>query len=174
MARDKRQKYCSKSCSNRSRKGDDLVRLLAKVDRSGECWLWTAALNNKGYGIILVNGRPRLAHRVIYTLMIGPIPSGGGYHGTCVLHRCDNARCVNPAHLFLGSQVDNIGDMLAKGRGYRFKPMRGERHVSSKLTDVDVLAIRAMTGSNRETSRRFNISEAQVCRIKKRQNWAHL
>lgn len=171
---DTRQKHCSRACSNRSRKGDVLARLLAKVDRTGECWLWTSAVNNNGYGLICIDGRAVSAHRVMYALMVGPIPEGDDYHGVCVLHHCDNPRCVNPAHLFLGSQQDNINDMLAKGRGYRFKHARGEQHTASKLTNADVLAIRAMTGSNAEASRMFQISEAQVCRIKKRQNWTHL
>lgn len=56
------------------------------------------------------------AHKVAWEIANGPIPEGNGYHGKCVLHRCDNPACVNPGHLFLGSHDDNMADMLAKGR----------------------------------------------------------
>lgn len=86
------------------------ARFWAKVDKTGDCWVWTAATNPKGYGQFYVEGM-RLAHRVSWILAHGPIPDD-----LCVLHRCDHPPCVNPAHLFLGTYADNNHDRDAKGR----------------------------------------------------------
>jgi hypothetical protein len=77
-----------------------------KVDKSGECWNWIGAKNNKGYGVF----RRTLAHRVSYTLSYGDIP----YDKPCICHKCDNTICVNPDHLFPGTDEDNKRDMLNK------------------------------------------------------------
>lgn len=87
-------------------------RFWAKVDRGGECWRWTAGCDSSGYGSLRVEHAKISAHRLSWQLHHGPIPPGQN-----VLHRCDNPRCVRPSHLFLGTQADNIADMLAKGRG---------------------------------------------------------
>lgn len=82
------------------------------------CWLWTASTNPiSGYGVIGVSSeKTKPAHRVSWELYRGPIPAGVGHHGTCVLHKCDNRACVNPDHLFLGSNKDNVHDCMRKGR----------------------------------------------------------
>lgn len=95
-------------------------RFWSKVDRSGECWEWTAGLNQAGYGqFSMWPDRPERAHRFSWVLHNGPIPDD-----LCVLHACDNRKCVNPAHLFLGTRGDNIRDCFAKGRG---NPVPGAR-----------------------------------------------
>jgi transcriptional regulator with XRE-family HTH domain len=111
-------------------------RLAARVDSSAgpdACWPWTAALTTTGYGSFGGNSGGA-AHRVAYVVANGPIPDGLG-----VLHRCDNRQCCNPAHLFVGSQYDNMRDMAAKGRTGR---ITGERSVRAKLTDAQVDEIR--------------------------------
>ena len=85
-------------------------RFWAKVDKTGECWLWTGA-NVGGYGHINIGGRMVRSHRLSYEWANGPIPKG-----LVVCHRCDTPACVNPAHLFAGSQRDNHKDCYVKGR----------------------------------------------------------
>ncbi len=75
------------------------------------CWIWTGALNNKGYGLLMVEGKRTLAHRAAYEAFVGPITKG-----LFVLHQCDVACCVNPAHMMLGTQKDNMQQASARGR----------------------------------------------------------
>lgn len=89
-------------------------RFWPKVDKSGDCWLWTGATYPSGYGEFMFDTSIVAAHRAAWRLTRGSIPEG-----TLVLHRCDVRACVNPAHLFLGSQLDNMRDMAHKGRGVR-------------------------------------------------------
>lgn len=90
-----------------------------EYDTNGGCWLWAGSIHESGYGLIGVNNRSRRVHREMWRIFRGPIPRGSGYHGTCVLHRCDIPACCNPDHLFLGTQADNMRDMRAKGRWSR-------------------------------------------------------
>jgi hypothetical protein len=87
------------------------VRLWSHVEKMDECWLWTGARTTNGYGRITVGGKGHQAHRVAWMLASGAIPDG-----LYVCHRCDVKLCVRPAHLFLGTQHDNMQDAKAKGR----------------------------------------------------------
>lgn len=104
------------------------------IPEIGECWLWTGALKENGYGACFVKRVPGYAHRVAYRLSYGDFPK-------CmhVLHRCDNPPCVRPDHLFLGTRMDNVVDMMSKGRA----PV-GERSGNAKLSNAQVSAIRAL------------------------------
>lgn len=89
-------------------------RFMSKVSRQQSesgCWLWMASCNQDGYGKFSINRKELGAHRASWQLMRGPIPSG-----ELVLHHCDVPRCVNPEHLYLGSQADNMRDRLTRGR----------------------------------------------------------
>lgn len=86
------------------------------------CWEWQMFLV-KGYGEFCINYIIYQAHRISYEIHVGEIPDG-----LQVLHSCDNRSCVNPNHLFLGTQQDNVDDMIAKGRGDWSRPARGDKH----------------------------------------------
>ncbi len=140
-----------------------------QIVEPGGCWLWTASLFQTGYGKIGRGSRTddtkRVdgAHRVSWELHRGPIPSG-----IQVLHRCDVRCCVNPAHLFLGTQGDNIRDMMAKRRG-----PTGEAHGSAKLTDAQVIEIRALGGtmSQRKIGERFGVTQSNISAIVRKKTW---
>lgn len=105
-------------------------RFLANVNKTNTCWLWTGYTINTGYGSMRVNSKPTLAHRLSYSLFRGDLDPS-----ILVLHKCDNRRCVNPKHLFLGTHLDNALDREKKGRGNQRK---GEEARSTKLTKKQV------------------------------------
>jgi hypothetical protein len=140
-------------------------RFWAKVQRGepDDCWIWTAA-TKRGYGHFKyghfkVDGKMVKAHRFSYALAHGPI-----LDGLHVLHRCDNPPCVNPAHLFPGTNADNIRDKEAKGRGNQ---PRGTANGKCHLTNEEVAEIRTAPGTQREIGERFGISWPTVSRIKR-------
>lgn len=141
------------------------VRFWAKVQKTDGCRLWLGAVNTGGYGMIYIGvhaqkRRSNCAPRVAWELMCGPIPDG-----LCVLHDCDNPRCVRPDHLFLGTHQDNVRDKTAKGRQSRAR----------KLTEADVSAIRscyAIGGiTQRALAKQYGVCQQTVCDIIRRKRW---
>ena len=148
---------------------DIRLRLLAKIDlkSTSGCWLWTGAQVPQGYGLIKRKDGVQLrAHRLAYVLLSGPTAPG-----MFVCHRCDNPRCVRPSHLFLGSHLDNMADMVSKGRSSR---MIGSRNGCAKLRSIDVEAIRQNTGRYQDLAHRFSVSASTIGLIKRRERWTHL
>jgi len=130
------------------------------------CLEWQGTINDAGYGLIRIHGQYWRAHRVAFHLSQGPIPDH--LH---VCHSCDNPRCIEPSHLWLGTNADNTADMDAKGRR---RPSHGEQHFSAKVTEVQVRAIRADPASYREIGKRYGISHKAVSRIKCLRVWRHV
>lgn len=120
------------------------------------CWLWTKAVDNAGYGRCQSIGANAVtaAHRLSFILFKGPIADG---HYIC--HKCDTPACVNPDHLFMGTQQDNVNDMMAKGRN---RPARGTSHPFSKLSDDEVARMRNIHAAGgvsiRRLGRMFGVS----------------
>jgi hypothetical protein len=156
-------------------------RFWSHVDKSGECWLWTASKANKGYGqFVRIHGKsPARAHRFAWELVNGPIPQG-----LCVLHHCDTPACVRPEHLFLGTKADNNADMRAKGRHataatYRGSGgwLRGEAVCTSKLTNAAVRDIRRRGGPYGTLSaiaREYGLSVSAIFGVVHGKTWRHV
>lgn len=144
-----------------------IARFWSYVDKRGtdDCWRWKRSFDSKGYGIAWC-GRVISAHRLSWIIANGPIPEGVGYHGACVMHTCDTPHCVNPNHLQLGSQRDNIADCVAKGRR---KYARGEQSGMSRMSDRDVAEMRALYSFRKVTQKmlanQFGMSLVQTARI---------
>lgn len=131
------------------------------------CWLWLMSCNTHGYGNAAFRKRLTVAHRISWELHIGPIPEG--LH---VLHKCDVRACVNPDHLFLGTNADNIADRDRKGRG---RQPRGEQSGMAKLTEAQVREIRAGSGESQTAmAARFGVTPGLVCKIANNRCWRHL
>ena len=145
---------------------DRLQRLL-KVVPSG-CWEFQGCKLKDGYGLI---GRKRLdgkraidrTHRVMWEIVFGPIPEG-----LWVLHKCDNPPCCNPAHLFLGTQFDNMADMYAKGRGVNNV---GEKNSNAKLTQEQVEVIRADDRLQRVIAAEYGVVKQTISWIQTGKTW---
>lgn len=143
-----------------------IARFNRKVERSEQgCWLWVGALRPNGYGNFFLGNKTTCAHRAAWTLANGQIPDG-----LQVLHRCDVPNCVNPSHLFLGTQKDNMQDMIAKGRqGSHARhgeanPMYGKRH--SEKTRAMISAVHRGIHA-REKHPRATITEKTAQEVKR-------
>ncbi len=145
-------------------------RFWAKVNKHGpnNCWEWTAAKQGAGYGTIGVDGKVVQAHRYSYELHYGPIPEG-----MSVLHHCDNRACVNPDHLFLGTNADNIADKMNKGR-----QARGITHSRARLTEAQVIEIRRKYAkghiSHAMLAAEYHVSISAIANITQRITWKHI
>jgi hypothetical protein len=147
-------------------------RFWPKVDKSGDCWLWTGAKTPFGHGVMAKPGGGAVrTHRVSWEMHRGTIPEG-----LCVLHRCDVPACVNPDHLFLGDRDANNKDMQAKGRCDRVKRPRGENHGCAKLTEDAVRQIRERRNKGEtyaSIARDFGVSLQTIFRTC-HHNWQHV
>lgn len=165
--------YCSHRCyvdhTSGTRRTPPEQRFWPKVQKTDGCWLWTAGQAGDGYGAFGLNRRAIRAHRYSWELFYGPVPNGMN-----VLHKCDTPSCVRPEHLFLGTQTDNIADMVAKGRQ---RAPRGTQRPNAKLTADDVQQIRhriVLGEKDRAIADTYGVRPGLIWLIRHGHAWAHL
>ena len=150
-------RFCSRRCVNIGRRRPTLhERFMALVDRrdGDDCWPWKGALNRQGYGRMLwIDGHQHGAHRIAFEIAFGwTLP------GAVVCHHCDNPKCCNPKHLWMGTVADNNKDRAEKGRS-----CTGTRHHSARLTETQVREIRAIKGSTLSViAQRYGVSISTI------------
>jgi len=143
-----------------------LQSALAERDRA-ECWDWPYSVNDMGYGKLYHKGRLWYAHRLARALDGRPVPDG-----LFARHRCDRPICCNPDHMDVGTQKDNLGDMVRRGRA-----LTGERNPQAKLTEEQVVEIRHLCASGllqREVAALFGITQTTVSGIVQGKKWKHV
>lgn len=145
-------------------------RLKNYIKKTDGCWIWNGHKNEHGYGLITIGrGKQVRAHRFVYEKYKGLIP-----FNMKVLHSCDNPACVNPEHLSIGTQKDNVEDMMKKGRG-GYKKFCGEYHPNRKLDMEKVSQMRNMWESGDysqyEIAKKFEISQQVVSKVVNYKAW---
>jgi hypothetical protein len=125
-----------------------------------ECWPWVGAASDLGYGRFNIGGKAYVSPRVAWTITFGEIPPG-----IRVLHKCDNPRCCNPNHLFLGTGADNSRDMMIKGRC---------KSPAMKLTEKDICEIRQSKSSRESLAKQFGVLPSHIWSIRTRRCWRHV
>lgn len=129
------------------------------IKNNDDCWIWLGGLFKTGYGAFHINYKTVLAHRYSYELTYGKI-----LNGMLVLHKCDNKKCCNPKHLFLGTQKDNMDDMINKGRS-----LFGEKHPQHKLMKNNVEEIKKLYTEGKYSqynlAKIFNVKQVTIWRI---------
>ncbi|HEU4805428.1 MAG TPA: HNH endonuclease signature motif containing protein [Nitrobacter sp.] len=130
------------------------------------CWEWHETRTAKGYGVIRHKGKTMAAHRSAYATFIGPLSDG-----MQINHKCDNPPCINPAHLYQGTQRDNVADMIARGRidrkGVNCNGLR-------KLDEAMVRQIRASHMSTRKAAALFGVSQHTISDVRTGKSWGHI
>ncbi len=163
-------KYCSIPCRAAAKtKPLETIWNFVDVRNDNECWPWIGKKLPTGYGTIQIAGKQRRAHRVAWAVAnnvdIRTLPSD-----THIMHSCDNRVCCNPKHLSAGTALENIRDMIKKGRKVS-NPKRGEQNPKAKLTEADVRAIRADTRTIKQIAKDYGIHFSLVSLIKRNKVW---
>jgi len=141
----------------------------------GDCWEWAGTANQRGYGVIRMAGtrkKKQATHVALFVKTGRWVPTG-----MAACHRCDNPRCVNPDHLFVGTYSDNMRDMVAKGRHKSPPPQcfpRGSAHHSAKLTEEAVREIRDSCENQPKLAAKYGVCQQTISDIRRRVIWAHI
>lgn len=164
------QRFHNVQCARISTAEPLVVRFWSRVQKRGpdDCWEWTGSKRD-GYGQIRNRQKNDHTHRVSWELHHGPIPAG-----QFVCHRCDNPPCVNPAHLFLGTNRENLADMRRKGRESRQGGRRGSAHHAAKLNEAVVAEIRASGLGAYAVAKRYGLHYKTARRIVDGVSWRHV
>jgi hypothetical protein len=161
-------------CQKRNRLNDKeyheitIKRFLHKVDNKNACWTWKGNVSKHGYGVSSYRSKSTLAHRLSWILFRGNLPKD-----LDVCHHCDNPKCVNPEHLFLGTAKDNVMDCFNKKR----KSHKGENHPRAKIKEQDVKEIfqlRKNGWTHQKLADRFKLTQSAVSNILHRRLWKHI
>ena len=147
-----------------------VARFVSDSGYSGndDCWNWSGMKNTNGYGRFSLNDKHQLAHRVSFQIFVGEIPSGMN-----VCHSCDNRLCVNPYHLWVGSQSENLKDAFHKGR-HSVPDTSGGKNGNTKLEASDVAEIRRLCAQGARknlVASVFGVSSSTVGNIVSRKTW---
>lgn len=193
--KDRKCAYCKNpfTPTGKAKECSVMCKLKNNIEVVNECWNWKKKINIDGYGEICTgNGKMQRVHRLTYTIYKGEIPKG-----MQVNHSCDNRKCCNPDHLWIGTQKENIQDASSKGR--MFRPFgrkhseetrmkisrnntgkidkKGEKHHLAKLTEKDVLQIREDLKNNikqSEIAEKYGVLQSTISHIKRRKIWPHI
>lgn len=136
----------------------------ARLAESG-CWIWVGSKDASGYGLMSVNGKTARAHRISCGAFNGQVPDG-----MVVRHSCDNPSCINPAHLGVGTQQQNVADREARGR----RDVRGEQVGTAKLSVSDVVAIRNSKLSLSVLAKMYGVDKSNIWTVRSGKSWAHV
>ncbi|WP_018428259.1 HNH endonuclease [Hoeflea sp. 108] len=157
--------------------------LIERLDRSGDCWLWTGKTDERGRGRVWRDGKLKLHHRAVWEALFGPIPTGA-----MLCHHCDNPRCANPDHLYVGDGKTNVADMFDRKRHWtQVEPLRaraigaangrqntwtrGARNPKAKLSKEAVALIRESNDGPRALAKQLGVHRTTIQRIKKGALW---
>lgn len=160
-------RYVQSHHNNRTNSLRDAFYAHCSTTETGQCWRWNGRLGHGGYGRLGYSRKTYMAHRLSYELHYGSIPDG-----LWVCHHCDNPRCVNPAHLFLGTPADNTTDMIRKDRN-----ARGEKQTNAKLTEAqvrEILRLRNEGVGNIALAEQFGVGKTHISHIVTGRKWKHV